>query len=150
MRATRSANSRCWALRKRRGGVALLEMALVAPVLILVTFGVAEWGLMFSRYQVLLNGARVGARAASMFRPECVAADVAVEVEAAVLANTTTLGMTSDDISITVTDQCQVFGAAVVSVEFEHTLDLISGFIGLASVPLDAEVMMRNESSGAP
>ncbi|HJR59030.1 MAG TPA: TadE/TadG family type IV pilus assembly protein [Vicinamibacterales bacterium] len=45
-------------------GAQLVEFALVLPLLLLVILGIAEFGFMFQRYEVLTNAAREGARIA--------------------------------------------------------------------------------------
>lgn len=59
-----------WSLRGRapngRGtaGQALAEFVLVAPILLLLVFGIVEFGLAFRTNQIVTNAAREGARAA--------------------------------------------------------------------------------------
>ncbi len=43
-------------------GAELIEFALVFPLLLLLVLGIIDWGLLFTRYQVLFNAAREGAR----------------------------------------------------------------------------------------
>ena len=45
-------------------GAELVEFALVLPLLLLVLLGIAEFGFMFQRYEVITNAAREGARLA--------------------------------------------------------------------------------------
>lgn len=47
-------------------GAVLLEMAIVLPVLLLITAGIAESGMLFRSYEVAVNAAREGARLAVM------------------------------------------------------------------------------------
>ena len=49
---------------KSERGAELIEFALVLPLLLLVVLGIAEFGFMFMRYEVLTNAAREGARMA--------------------------------------------------------------------------------------
>jgi Flp pilus assembly protein TadG len=57
-----------WAGRRRRGeqGAAAVEFALVAPLLLLLVFGVISYGFMLSFRQALSQGAAEGARAAAV------------------------------------------------------------------------------------
>ena len=48
----------------RRRGSLLVEAAIILPLLILVTFGVMEYGWMFVQYKHVTNAARHGARMA--------------------------------------------------------------------------------------
>jgi Flp pilus assembly protein TadG len=43
-------------------GQAVIEMALTLPLLLLVVFGIIDFGFMFQRYEVVTNAAREGAR----------------------------------------------------------------------------------------
>lgn len=50
---------------RRERGAALLEFALVAPVLLLLIFGAIEYGMFFKDYLTVSNTTRTGARVAS-------------------------------------------------------------------------------------
>lgn len=66
-----AAGSRAGA-RRRRGraesGQALAEMAMVIPALLLLVFGIVEFGAAWRSYQVVTNAAREGSRRAVMAR----------------------------------------------------------------------------------
>jgi Flp pilus assembly protein TadG len=51
-------------VRSRRRGAAAVEFAVVAPVFLLLVFGIVEFGRMLMVHQVLTNAAREGARRA--------------------------------------------------------------------------------------
>ncbi len=55
-------------VRRRRSGVALLEFALVVPMLLLLVFGILEFGWYAKNSLAVSNAAREGARAASVGR----------------------------------------------------------------------------------
>jgi Flp pilus assembly protein TadG len=69
-------------LRRLRSeeGAQLVEFALVLPLLLLVVLGIAEFGFIFQRYEVLTNAAREGARIAVL--PGYATADVEARVAA--------------------------------------------------------------------
>lgn len=52
--------------RRVRRGNATVEFAVVAPIMILMVFGIIEFGRVMLAQQVLTNSSRVGARLASM------------------------------------------------------------------------------------
>lgn len=52
--------------RGRDGGANLVEFALLAPLLILLLFGIIEFGWLFSQNNDVKHGAREGARAAAV------------------------------------------------------------------------------------
>lgn len=51
--------------RKQRGAV-MVEMALILPVLIILVFGIIQFGLALNRYQAFQAAAREGARVGSL------------------------------------------------------------------------------------
>jgi hypothetical protein len=55
--------------RFRRRGASHIEFALVAPVLILVTFAIVEYGWMFYQRAFVLDAARRGCRAGAVVHP---------------------------------------------------------------------------------
>ena len=70
-----------WLTRGRsEDGAQLVEFALVLPLLLLVVLGIAEFGFMFQRYEVVTNAAREGARLAVL--PGYTDADVQARVAA--------------------------------------------------------------------
>jgi Flp pilus assembly protein TadG len=54
--------------RRRRGGAAVVELAFVAPVLVILLLGLWEVGRMIQLQQILSNSAREGARVAAQGR----------------------------------------------------------------------------------
>ena len=54
----------CRSFRKRRRGAAAVEFAVVAPIFLLLVFGMIEYGRMVMVQQVLTNASREGARRA--------------------------------------------------------------------------------------
>ena len=59
-------------------GAELIEFALVFPLLLLVMFGIMDFGLLFQRYETVTNAAREGARIAVL--PGYAQADVQARV----------------------------------------------------------------------
>ena len=49
---------------KSQRGAELIEMALILPLLLLLLVGIADFGFLFQRYEVLTNATREGARMA--------------------------------------------------------------------------------------
>lgn len=69
-------------LRRRTRGAASVEMIVVLPVLLLLTFAVIEFGLAFREWQLVQNAARVAVRRASLFEDGCNAGAVRADAEA--------------------------------------------------------------------
>ena len=55
-------------LRRREGGQALVEFALVAPIFFLILFGIIQAGLLFGGQNALTNAVRETARYAAPYR----------------------------------------------------------------------------------
>jgi len=56
-------------MKRRSGGQSIVEMAFVLPVLLLVLFGVIEFGYVIYAYSTISQAARNGAEAASQLPP---------------------------------------------------------------------------------
>jgi Flp pilus assembly protein TadG len=142
----------------RRGraedGAQLVEFALVLPLLLLVLLGIAEFGFMFQRYEVVTNAAREGARMAVL--PGYGTADVQARVAAYVTSgrvptNTTNPNVLVEDVSIPVAGgSLPAMSAKRVTVTYTYTfqfLNALSAFFGSrAAVPLTAVSEMRTEA----
>lgn len=67
------------AIGAARRGAALIEMAVVAPLLVLLLMGIIEFGWLFYCKQVMVTAARVAARVATL--PGTTEAEVRAEVD---------------------------------------------------------------------
>ena len=65
----------------RESGQTFVEFAIVLPLLVLLVFGIAQFGLAFRNYLAITDAARVGARAAAVKRTSgaCTAARSAIQ-----------------------------------------------------------------------
>jgi Flp pilus assembly protein TadG len=66
---------------RREAGQAIVEFALILPLLALLVFGIMQFGVAFHNYLAITDAARVGARAAAVKRTSgaCAAARTAIE-----------------------------------------------------------------------
>ena len=53
-------------VKKDESGAAAVEFAIVLPVLLLLVFGIIEFGLLFNRYITVTHAAREGVRVAAL------------------------------------------------------------------------------------
>ena len=132
----------------------LVEFALVLPMLLLVILGIAEFGFIFQRYEVVTNAAREGARMAVL--PGYTTADVIARVRVYVTNGRVPTTVTNPN--IVVTDVTIPVGAGLpsinakrVSVTYTHGytfLPKISTWFGATytTVPLKAVAEMRKEA----
>jgi Flp pilus assembly protein TadG len=137
------------ATRARAGerGTAMIELAVVLPVLLMLIFAVGEFGLAFARYQVLTNAAREGAREAVLFRSPCSAPTVDGDVRRVVRTHAEALGIELPDSSIDVAGAC-TSGTSTVTVSSPYVFRLLPGFARTMTgqVTLVGRSIMRNES----
>jgi Flp pilus assembly protein TadG len=142
-------------------GAQLVEFALVLPLLLLVVLGIAEFGFLFQRYEVITNAAREGARMAVLpgYSSPMGQAAVAARVQAYVAAGRVPVsgGTPGNPTVLLANDTIPVAGGLPpvnvkrVTVTYTHTYMFISGIAGLfgnayTTVPLTAVAEMRTES----
>jgi Flp pilus assembly protein TadG len=111
-----------------RGGN-LIEFAIVTPLLLVLVFGICDFGLLFQRYEVLTNAAREGARVAAL--PGYVEADVQARVTQ-YLTGTGITGATttySTPEAVTIGGKCMTLTGATVS--YTHTFIALGGVMRL-------------------
>jgi Flp pilus assembly protein TadG len=143
-------------------GAELIEFALVLPMLLFVLLGIAEFGFMFQRYEVLTNAAREGARIAVL--PGYQEADVKSRVcsymasgglPATGCPNPTNPVVTLTSMTVPVSGG-PALQARQVQVVYTHSYMFIGGVAGLlggtfsTSLPLTARAVMRSEIVVAP
>jgi len=130
---------------RRRGlsiprGQSLVELALALPVILLILFGIIEFGRAFLIYSEVSNAAREGARL-GMVRPE----DIAAIVEA---ARSKVTVIPADQMAITVTYNMEpIFGDLVVvttTYNLAMVTPLIADFVG----PLQIEMVAARTIMG--
>ena len=72
--------------RRNERGTAMVELTFALPLLVVMLFGVMEFGRLFVEWQIVQSSARSGARSASLYRAQCVPDAVRNEVTATVNA----------------------------------------------------------------
>lgn len=82
-----------------RRGAAAVELALVLPLMLLVSFGAIKYGWLFLKAQQITNAARYGARVASR------AGSAPIDVENAISNLMTAAGMSTSGYNVTITLQ---------------------------------------------
>jgi TadE-like protein len=132
----------------------LVEFALVLPMLLLVVLGIAEFGFIFQRYEVVTNAAREGARMAVL--PGYTSADVIARLK--VYVSDGRVPTTVANPNVVVTNVTIPVGAGLppinakrVTVTYTHSytfLPAIGGWFGASytTVPLVAVAQMRKEA----
>ena len=126
----------------------MVEFVIILPLLLMIVFAIAEFGIVFGRWQSISNAAREGARTAIVFRTDCVAGDVVDEVRDRVRLYTAPLGISLADEAIAVEGACDGSGTnTTVNVESAYTFLVLPGFASSLSpsVNLVGRSVMRNE-----
>jgi len=124
-----------------RRGQSVIEFALVLPLLLLVVFGVTEFGRAWMTLNVLTAAAREGARTAVVTAPDTVAVNARInELCTASRVTPTGITVTGPDpadpdrrVTVTVTADFQVIPGTI--------LGTFSG-----TIPLQSTCVMRHES----
>ncbi|MDD3850658.1 MAG: TadE/TadG family type IV pilus assembly protein [Firmicutes bacterium] len=130
----------CQGVKRDSGGQALVETALVIPLLLLLLMGIIQFGLIFNTDFILTNASRAGARAAMLGKSDT---EIETIVEGAV-AGLDTAKLTVDT---TPSEGSRSYGDPV-TVEVRYQLDLIVPlFDGILTDPmhLKASTTMRME-----
>jgi Flp pilus assembly protein TadG len=148
-------------------GTALVELALVLPLLLVVIAGIVDFGFAFQRYEVITNAAREGARLGSL--PGYDAAFVQERVrqyvkEALTLTDptldvvmpTNSVTVTYPDITLNLSGGGTVVAAATrVDAFYHHQFMLLGPVMGLinkswgSSISMKGTAIMRMQVNGA-
>ena len=112
---------------RRERGASAVEMAMVAPFLLILLLGIVEFGFLFGEYNELRHAVREGARYAAVSEPDLNGDSVIDE----------------DDVIQKICDSMGL-GAPTIDIVLSRTGDAI-GDVGTVTVTLDAESL-----SGAP
>lgn len=138
-------------MRKRgREGQALVEFALVLPILVVLLLGLIEFGFLLYNQQVITNASREGARYGIVSRtPRRTAAEIESVVNSYALNRLITFGSAVPGTSVEPEDTGgQPFGADLtVRVSFEYQFLVLPKFIAsLAGIQeLRARTLMKYE-----
>lgn len=124
-------------------GVAAVEMAVVAPVLVALLLGILEFGWVMSANQTLTNAAREGARLASL---DGVTDDM---VRERVKASMTMLNVTEEDYQVNITHGTEEDNPSVtvqIVVPYENVSIVgVGSFVGLEDKQLTSTCVMLEE-----
>ncbi len=133
--------------RKRRteAGTSIVEATIVFPLMLLLVFGIGEFGIAFTQWNSLTNAVREGARTGVVFRTPCDSAAVTNSIETTVSNFANSSGLTG--ITSTVTGACTGTGTPLtVTGTVPYNYIALSALAGLApSKNLSARTVMRNE-----
>ncbi len=133
--------------RRNEAGTSVVEMAIVLPLLLLLVFGIGEFGIAYTRWNSLTNAVREGARVGVVFRNPCDAATVETIIENTVSTFAASAGVDGPSIVTTVTNPSGATGTQLtVSSTVPYNYIAVAALAGLApTINLTAQTVMRNE-----
>ena len=126
----------------------MVETIFVLPVLLMLLFAVAEFSLVFARWQAVTNAAREGARTAIVFRNDCDPAVVEATVRQRVKDYAAPSGIALADADITVAGVCGPNSTnSSVSVTAPYTFKVLGRLAPSLSptITTTGNSVMRNE-----
>ena len=131
---------------RRNSGQALVEFAIVAPILILLILGLVDFARAWNTYQVITDAAREGARTAVVDNPTITEADVLVTMSSAL----SRAGLSTTAATMTITGFRSGRGnPTTVQIDYEYELGWVGFLLALASgdevLTLSTQFVMRNE-----
>lgn len=129
---------------RRARGSAMVETAIVLPILLMLMFAIAEFSIGFLRWQAVTTAAREGAREASLFRQDC-AANVNAAIDDAIQGVLDAASL--DGANVVVNGACVSPGSSRVTVSVPYDFVVLPNFISLSnSINLTATSVMRNSN----
>ncbi len=133
--------------QRSEAGTSIVEATIVLPLMLLLTFATAEFGISLTRWNSLTNAVREGARMGVVFRAPCVAGTVTTLIQTTVSDFADSSGLDPANITTSVTGACGGTGTQLtVTATSPYNYVALSALAGLASsAPLSARTVMRNE-----
>jgi Flp pilus assembly protein TadG len=133
--------------RRAEAGTSIIEATIVLPLMLLLVFGIAEFGVSFTRWNSLTNAVREGARVGVVFRAPCDNAAVTTLIETTVSDFADSSGIDPANITTTVAGECDGTGTQLtVTSKVPYNYIALSALAGFApSTDLSARTVMRNE-----
>jgi Flp pilus assembly protein TadG len=130
---------------RRRRGQALVEFALIVPLLLLLVLGVVEFSRAWQVYQTITDAARDGARTAVLARPS-------ITMDTVVAASNHIMYAARLDTAAaikTVTGFQVAGGQSTMTISYPYTFRWVSGLMGWTGAQtaftMNATITFRNE-----
>ncbi|HBN08280.1 MAG TPA: hypothetical protein DD435_06440 [Cyanobacteria bacterium UBA8530] len=125
-------------MRQKESGQAMVETALVVPILIALMMGTFSLGQVFSAKLVLINAVREGARVGSLGRPSFTIQDTVHRYLASA-------GIASESVAVLISG-AQAKSGDSISVKVTYPIKLAVPLPGMPDpLPLDSLAVMRIE-----
>ena len=133
---------------KAQKGAAAVEFAIILPLLIMLLFGIIEFGIILYDKAMITNASREGARAGIVFDPDGIPdSDIRNVVKEYCMGHMITFGEDSiEDGDITITRDT-VTGNLTVNVTYTYDFLVLPNFVAgiVGDINLAAQTIMRME-----
>lgn len=124
---------------KNQKGQALVEFALILPILLLVVMAILQFGMMLNSYLTIENASREGARAGIVGSSDA-------EIQQLIISTSPNLDPTNLTVSITPAEGLRKSGDTIIvdiSYNYEFVVPIISSIV--KNVVLNGQTSMRVE-----
>jgi Flp pilus assembly protein TadG len=109
-------------LLKREEGQAIVEMALILPLLLTLILAIVQFGIAFNNYITLTDATRAGARKASVAR---FTGDNGAAAAAVVKSNASSLSQSKLNVSVTATNWTVPGGDVTVTASYPYSINIL-------------------------
>ena len=132
-------------LKNTEAGAEVIEMAIVLPLLMVLVFGIVEFGFLFQRYVFLTNVAAEGARVAAL--PGYTEPDVKARVAAYALASAIT-GVNATSVASPIAGPGgTTWPGSKVTITYTYTFQFIGPLVRLVGGSTAANVTLTSSST---
>ncbi|WP_170180355.1 TadE/TadG family type IV pilus assembly protein [Desulfoglaeba alkanexedens] len=125
---------------KAEKGAAAVEFAIILPILIMLLFGIFQFGIAFNNYIAITHAAREGARLAAVdpLNPD--------DLKEIIIQRAYPVPLKEGDITIRTPEGTEVGQPVEVEISYDITIEI--PLVGSWSIPLTNKAVMRLENSG--
>ncbi|HEY6963564.1 MAG TPA: TadE/TadG family type IV pilus assembly protein [Gaiellaceae bacterium] len=106
----------------RQDGQAMVEMALILPILLMIILGIVQFGIAFNNYITLTDATRAGARKASVAR---FTGDNGTAAAAVVKSNASSLNQSDLTVTVTATNWSIPGSDVTVTATYPYSINLL-------------------------
>ncbi|TET15824.1 MAG: pilus assembly protein [Actinobacteria bacterium] len=121
---------------KSEKGASAVEFALILPILIILVFGIVQFGIAFNNYITITHAAREGARIAAVDLNN-------PDLENIIIERAFPVQITEDDIVISTPEGTNI--GDPVEVEITYNISITIPLVGSWDIPLKNKAIMRLE-----
>ena len=130
-------------IRRSESGASAVEFALLLPVLMMILFGIIEFGLALYRQAILTNASREGARLGIV---QSVPAITTAQIDAAIDNYLTAAGITPGNVTRAIVAGGVTGTPVQVTLTLPYTYSVLPGLTSIApTINLTAQTVMRHE-----